>query len=168
MDPSKWLVIELTEQGEGASYPELTVALKSVFDQDVDFFIPVYYEQLGSYTSTNVLFEGYVFVKESDKVQDCIKGVRDSRFFAGFVKNNGKMQRICSKQIGVLRRKLRSSLKKRYRAGVRVKVNEGIFQNLEGDIQEMQADGKIANVRIKCMSREIIAPIPVTCMEAVR
>ena len=165
MPQSDWFIIEVSEQGDSATYPELVVALQSIFGPDVDYFIPIYHEQLGSYTSTNTLFEGYVFVKDSEKIRINLANIKDSQMFSGFLKMGGKAQMLNIKEINSLRRKLKNSLNKKFQAGVRVKVHEGVFQNLEGEILYLEDNGRIANVKIICLSREIIAPIPTTCLE---
>jgi transcription antitermination factor NusG len=160
-----WYIIEINEHGDAATYPELVAAVQSVFGLNVEYFIPIYHEQLGSYTSTNTLFEGYAFVKDSDSVRSNLINIKDSQMFSGVLKMCGKIQMLDTKIINSLRRKLKSSLNKKYQQGVRVKVHEGIFQNLEGEILSMEDNGRIANVKIICLSREIIAPIPTTCLE---
>lgn len=167
MAQSDWYILELNEDGEVASYPEIVAALQSVFGPDVDYFIPIYHEQMGSYTSTNVLFEGYVFIQDSDAVRPNLINIKDSRLFSGLLKMCGKIKMLNSKEIGILRRKLKNSLNKKLQIGTKVKVHEGVFQNLEGEILSMEDNGRIANVKIVCLSREIIAPIPTTCIEEI-
>ena len=165
MASSDWLIIELSDQAETAGYLELESALHSIFGSSVEIFIPIYHEQMGSYVSTNTLFEGYVFVKDSDGVRNNIDNIRDHRFFQRALKSSGRISTVSSREIGVLRKKLKNSLKKKLVPGSKVKVLEGIFQNLSGEVISMEDNDKIANVKICCMSREIIAPIPTTCVE---
>ena len=164
MGQSDWFIIELSEYGGTVSYPEIVAAIQSVFGSDVEYFVPIYHEQLGSYVSTNVLFEGYAFVKDSDSVRSKITNIKDSRVFAGLLKSCGKVQMLDSRIIGGLRRKLKNSLNKKFREGLKVKVTEGMFQNLEGEILSIGDNGRVANIKISCLSREIIAPIPTTCI----
>lgn len=165
MGSSNWFILELSEHADTAGYPEIVSAITSVFGSEAEFFIPIHHEKLGSYVTTNVLFQGYVFVKDSDPVQKNISNVRDNRFFAGVLKRNKKFETVNSKEITDLRRKLKASLKRKIHPGVTVKVLEGIFENLSGEVLSMEDGGRIANVRIRCLSREIIAPIPTTCIE---
>lgn len=167
MTASEWFIIELNEQSDSASYPELKMALQSIFGPEVEFFIPKHHEELGSYISTNTLFEGYVFVKDSEDVRNQISNVKESRFFQGVLKHAGKISTVDSHTIGGLRKKLKNSLKKKFKTGTKVKVLEGIFQNLIGDVLSTEDNGRIVNVRIRCMSREIIAPVPTTCVEEI-
>jgi transcription antitermination factor NusG len=167
-DKLKWFIIELSEFGETVPYPELVEAIKMVFGQEVNFFVPIYHEQMGSYISTNLLFEGYVFVKDSNTVQEKLSNVKDCRIFSGLLKSCGKIQMLSSHVIGGLRRKLKHSINKDFQVGARVKIKDGIFQNLEGEVQSLEDNGKIANIKIVCLSREILAPIPTTCIEEIR
>jgi len=167
LNQPNWYIVELSEYGETATYPEMAAAIGSVFGQEVEYFIPVYHEELGSYTSVNVLFEGYVFVKDSQIVRDNFINIKDSRLFSGLLKSSGKIRMLDSKTITSLKQKLKNSLKKKLISGVKVKIHDGVFENLDGEILSTEKDGKVANVRIICLSREIIAPIPITCLEKI-
>jgi transcription antitermination factor NusG len=164
---SEWLVIELSEKGEMATYPEIVEAILTIFGSKVDYFVPIHYEEMGSYVSTNILFEGYVFVRDSEEVRSQINNIRESRMFIGILRHCGNICTVNSKKIGILKRKLNLSLKKKFCPGKCVLITKGVFQNLEGEIISTENDGRVANVRIKCMSREILAPIPTTCIKEV-
>jgi transcription antitermination factor NusG len=164
---SNWLIIELSEQADTVGYPELEAAIYTVFGSETDFFIPMHHEKMGSYVSTNTLFEGYVFVKDSEEARNNLSNVRDSRLFQGVLKISGKIRTVDSHVIGGLRKKLKNSIKKKLIPGAKIKVLDGIFQNLVGEVISMEDNDRIANIRICCMSREIIAPVPTTCIEEV-
>lgn len=160
---SNWIIIEINDQIESAGYPELKAAIENTFGPDVEFFIPIHHEKMGSYISTNVLFDGYVFVKDCVKVRERLSDVRDSRYFSGVLRNSHGLEMINSHRIGWLRRKLRTSLNKmKVQPGIKVRILEGIFENLEGEVMSMEDGGKHAMIKIKCLSREILAPLPTT------
>jgi transcription antitermination factor NusG len=164
---SEWIIIELNEHSDSAGYPELKAAVQSIFGVDVDFFIPKHHEEMGSYISTNTLFDGYVFVKDCEDVRNNLPNVKESRFFQGVLKQGGKISTVDSHVIGGLRKKLKNSLKKKFKTGANVKILDGIFQNLVGSVISTEDNGRIVNIQIRCMSREIIAPVPTTCVEEI-
>jgi transcription antitermination factor NusG len=164
---SDWIIVELSEQADSANYPELRSAVQSVFGADADFFIPKHHEEMGSYISTNTLFDGYIFVKDSEEVRNRLSNVKESRFFQGILKQAGKISTVDSHIIGGLRKKLKNSLKKKFKTGVKVKILEGLFQNLVGNVISTEDNGRIVNIQVRCMSREIIAPVPTTCVEEI-
>jgi transcription antitermination factor NusG len=165
---SNWIIIELSEQADTASFPDLKSAVQGIFGADVEFFIPKHHEEMGSYISTNTLFDGYVFVKDSEDVRDHIPNIKESRFFQGILKQAGKISTVDSHIIGGLRKKLKNSLKKKFKTGTNVKILDGIFQNLVGKVISTEDNGRIVNIQIRCMSREIIAPVPTTCVEEIQ
>jgi transcription antitermination factor NusG len=164
---SEWLIIELSEHADSASYPELEAAILSVFGAEAEFFIPKHHEEMGSYVSTNTLFEGYAFIKDSEEIRTRAMSLKESRFFQGVLRSYGKIRTLDSRVIGGLRKKLKNSIKKKFKPGAVVKVLDGIFENLIGEIISTEDSGRVANVRIRCMSREIIAPVPTTCVEEI-
>jgi hypothetical protein len=159
---SQWLIIELSESGETSDYNVIESAILNLFGSEVDYFIPAYHEKMGSYLSTFVLFKSYIFIKDSPHIRKCLHDIYDYRIFAGTLKSNGKIQTVGAHIVGSLKRKLQLGLKKKIKIGSRVKIMEGIFKGLEGDIMSVEEDGRQATVCIKRLSREMIAPIPVT------
>lgn len=161
MADSQWLVIELTEQGESADYRELENAIIEIFG-NIDFFIPIYHEEIGSYISTCTLFEGYIFIKDLPKNRDKVDEVKNNRFFSKILGSKTKFYSVDSKVVESLREKLQNSVKKILKPGTYVEILEGIFQNLLGEVIGVEDDGKRVMVKIKTLSREIITPIPST------
>jgi len=164
---NKWLILEISEQNSGLSYTEIVSNIKELFGSGVDYFIPEYQEKMGSYTSTCALFEGYVFIRDGEETRDRLTNIRDFRIFAKALECRGRLQTVSSSDIGVLKRKLNKATKKKLSIGSRVKVLEGIFSNLIGEVVGIDEDGKKVMVRIKTLSREMIAPVPSTSIEEV-
>jgi transcription antitermination factor NusG len=167
MSTGKWLIIELSEQLEGFSYSDISQNVKNLFGERVEYFIPVYQEKMGSYTSTCTLFDGYVFVKDSPGIRACLPYLRDYRMFSKALGCGGRIQTVDSTVIGVMKRRLKKSTKRNLDIGSKVKVLEGIFSNLVGEVVGVDDGGKRIMVKIKTLSREMIAPVPSTSIEEI-
>lgn len=165
---SKWLILELNETVESINYQEIESALCSIFGDKVDYFIPIHHECIGSYISTSVLMEGYVFIKDCAEVRQNLNSLQESRIFVGALFGAGKFQTVDSDVIKTLKKKLKNSLKRRFNIGVKVVVLEGIFKNLIGEVISIEENGKKIMIKIKRLSREIIAPIPSTLLREVQ
>ena len=164
---SRWLILELNDVFETITYREIEAAILTTFGE-VEFFIPIYHELMGSYTSTSTLMEGYAFIKDSPENRQNIINLRDQRVFTGALCVRGKIQTLASEAIGVLKRKLKHSLKKRFVIGTRVRVLDGVFKKLVGEVIAVEENGKKIVIKIIMTSREIIAPIPSTLLEEIR
>jgi len=162
-----WLILELSDFLDNIQYKDIENALITTFGREIDYFIPIYYEEIGSYTSTSTLMDGYVFVKDSPEIQKSIGNIRDHRLFSKVLCDKGQYATISSRVIAGLRQKLKNTLKKKYKSGSRVKVLDGVFKGLVGEVIGVEDDGRRIMVRIKRVSREIIAPIPATLLELV-
>jgi transcription antitermination factor NusG len=163
---SNYLILEIGENSDSVEYRDIEAAIITVFGE-VDYFIPIYHEKIGSYTSSSVLMEGYVFVKDTPTVRDCLANLRDQRIFSKVLCRGSHFETVSSTAIAVLKRKLKYSLKRRYSVGDKVKVLDGIFKALEGEVISVDDGGKTIMVKIKRMSREMIAPVPATLLEKV-
>lgn len=166
-NPNPWLILELNELGESCNFAELNYTLEEMLGIESEYFIPIHSEKMGSYTSTSVLFEGYVFVKDSPSAREKLDNLKDYKIFSRILENGGKFQTISSRTVGVLRRKLKASVHKKIKPGTRVRILEGIFENLIGEVVCLEDSGKKIMVRIKRLSREIIAPLPSTSVVVV-
>lgn len=167
MNVSKWLILELSESAENPSYREIENAIVETFGPEVDYFIPIHYEKVGSYVSTSVLMEGYVFVKDCEDIRESLSNVRDSHMFRGVLFSGGKISTIDSHVVAGLRRRLKGSLKKHFPTGVKVRVCDGALKNLIGEVVNVEDGGLKVVVKINRLSREIIAPVPATLVEQV-
>jgi transcription antitermination factor NusG len=66
-----------------------------------------------------------------------------------------------------MKRRLKKSIKRKINIGSKVKVLEGIFSNLPGEVVGIDDEGKKIMVKIKTLSREMIAPVPSTSVEEI-
>jgi transcription antitermination factor NusG len=164
---SNWLILELNDIAEGVGYREIESAIITTFGCDVDYFIPIHHEKMGSYTSTSTLMEGYAFVRDTPEARASIINLRDQRIFARILHHSGKFQTVDAQTIAVLKRKLKNSLKRRFDVGSKVFVMDGIFKNLTGEVIGIEDDGKQVMIKIKRVSREMIAPVPSTLLRVV-
>jgi len=160
---SNYLILEINDV-ESIEYREIEAAIISMFGE-VDYFIPIHHEKIGSYTSSSVLMEGYVFVKDTPLVRDCLVNLRDQRVFSKALCHGHHFDTVTSTEVAVLKRKLKLSLKRRFSVGEKVKILDGIFKSLEGEIISIENGGKTLMIKIKRISREMIAPVPATLLE---
>lgn len=165
---NQWLIIELSEFGETLNYPELENGVLELFGDNVDYFIPIHREIMGSYVSTSVLFEGYIFVKDSTYVRDCLVNLSDFKMFSKVLKGSGKFQTVDSKTVGLLKRKLKASIKKQLSLGTKVFIKDGMFKNLTGKVMGIEDNGKKVMVQIERLSRQMVAPIPSTSVQELK
>lgn len=163
---NQWLILELDDSFEDISYREIEAAIYSVFGE-VDFFIPINHEIMGSYTSTSILIEGYAFVRDCPEVRQNLSNLKEQRVFSSVLCYSGKYQTIDSNCIKSLKIKLKKSLKIKFCIGSKVRVLDGVFKNLIGEVINIEDEGKQVIIKIDRISREIIAPIPSTLLEKV-
>ena len=162
-----WLIIELSDNIDNPDYCDIDTAVRNVFGERVDYFIPIHYEKLGSYTSTLELIQGYVFVKDCEKAREGLANIRDNRLFIGPICSSGKFQTINAHEIVALKNKIRNRLRKKFAPGTKVRVLGGALKDLIGEVVGMDDGGLNVMVRIVRTSREILAPVPATLVEKV-
>jgi transcription antitermination factor NusG len=112
--------------------------------------------------------EGYVFVKDCPEVRENLNNLQETRIFSGALFLSGKYQTVSSDVIGSLKKKLKNSLKRKFVIGTKVIVLGGVFKNLKGEVISIEENGKKIMIKIKRLTREIIAPIPSTLLERMK
>jgi transcription antitermination factor NusG len=140
-------------------------AIREIFGEKVEYFIPIHHQEIGSYKSTNVLVPGYAFVKDCDHVRNSLDNIRDSRIFSKALGSKSKIQTISSTNIAALKRRLKYTLKKKFILGSKVRICGGPLKNLTGEIVSIEDRGLNVVVKVTRISREILAPIPATLVE---
>jgi len=164
---ANWIILELCDFIDNISYKDIETALTVTFGDTVEYFIPMHFEEMGSYTSTSTLMDGYVFLKDCSGVQESLVNIKDQKFFSKVLCEKGKFVTVDSRVIAGLKNKLRNTLKKKFTPGSKVKVLDGVFKNLIGEVLCVEDQGRKVMVKIKRVSREMIAPIPATLLEKV-
>ena len=158
-----WLILQLRDTVDNQNYHEIESAINDTFGEAVDRFIPIYHEHVGTYESTEVFLEGYLFVKDCSEVRSKLSGIREQSVFAPLV-FNGSFQTVKAVEIRGLKKRLRASIKKQFRVDSIVYIEEGTFKNLFGRVIELTEGGVMVTVEIKRLSRTIVAPMPSTCV----
>lgn len=167
MVSSNYLILEISDNSESIEYRDIEAAMITMFGDAEEYFIPIYHEKIGSYTSSSVLMEGYAFIKDSPHVRSCLVNIKEQRIFARALCHGGRFETVNSTVIAVLKRKLKHSLRRRYSVGDKVKVLDGIFKGLSGEVISIEDSGKTIMIKIKRVSREMIAPVPATLLEKI-
>lgn len=168
MVTSNWLILELSDFLDDISYKDIEAAILDVFGDDVEYFIPMYYEEIGSYISTSTLMEGYAFIKDCESVREKIGNIKDNKVFSKALFKKDDYITINSRKIAGLKHKLTNSLKKKFTPKDQVKVLDGVFKKLIGEVISIEDGGKNIMIKIKRVSREIIAPVPATLLEKIK
>lgn len=167
MAESKWIIIELSELGESASHLELQNALTEMLGDDIEFFIPTYYERVGSYVSQNTIIEGYVFVMDGRDTRVKLANLHEYRYFRCVLGSGNKVHTVGSRVVGNIKRKLKKSLSKKLNIGVKVRILDGTFSGLEGEVIGLEDNGRRIIVHIHRPSRDMIVPVPSTSIEEI-
>jgi len=159
---NNWLIIELSEAGEKASRAELESALRTLLGENVEWFIPIHHEKMGSYVSTSVLLEGYVFIHDCDDARNCVHDIREHRMFNRILQIGSRFDVVDSNTVLALRRRLKNSIKREFLVRTQVRILEGVFKDLIGEVIDNEDDGRKVVVSVKRQSREWVVPLPST------
>jgi len=101
---------------------------------------------MGSYTSTSILMEGYVFVKDCLEARQGINNLHESKIFVGALFYSGEFQTISSDTVGGLKRKLRNSLSPSCISHLKRFVIEEDNKKIMVDIEKNKISVEIKNI----------------------
>lgn len=164
-DARNWVVLELTHAGqqkveEGVLAGLLRTALR--VDSEYPIFIPVItYVDAGSRVSM-YWAEGYVFVASGLPESSYLNLERTKLYVKSVLTTRQNGMRVLSvvsdAKVREIRTQLASKIASDVVAGMQVCVNDGMFNNLEGEV--LCVEGEDAHVRITMRSLDLIAKIP--------
>lgn len=162
----KWVIIQLTEETSiSDNYESIVAELKRGFGEDVEYFLPIYREQVRDKTASLVLFEGYVFVKLKDDTE-IITFKRRSENIEGLLCTNNRFQYIGNKEINNFKASLQKMLKNRIpKKGQTVIPQVGTFKGMTGTVVKVDKKAMIVNVIFTKQSRVVEAPIGIVNLE---
>lgn len=151
-----------------SDYKLLQYEIESVFGSDAEYFLPAYIEQLGKKIIGILLFDGYVFVKKTQDVNEASFSTRLG-LLEGILKETQHQKPVTSRDINSFKTKLRRELKKRMpKKGDRVNVLEGTFKNMTGTVMSIPKEGNVVNIEFRKKTRIVEAAISTVNFEIVK
>jgi len=175
-DSRTWIAVELTPLGEAkVEDGSLAGSLRADLGVDESFpvFIPAVTFSKGNRKVTIHLLEGYVFVPS---------GLTETTYFG--LERKPYIGRVMSSQTGPhkirtpsvipdsrvaeMRGQLRKMVASDIEVGEQVRVTEGTYRSLEGQVVGMDPGGEAAFIHVRLRSLERITLIPLVMLETIR
>ena len=170
----KWLVVQLSEDCVlQESSLDVVREIKTLCGESVEFFLPLYVEFVQDKPVCLVLFDGYVFVKVSEEIDDfCFKDKPDTKdkiqHVIGPLYMNGVSKYVTNRDINQFKRDLKKMLRDKIpKKGQKVIPLVGDYKNLEGEVLFVDKDRMIAKVIFALSSRVVEVFIRVINLEIV-
>jgi len=162
----KWLIVELNEDCELKESAEVVVQqIKDLCGSGVEYFLPMYTEYVKDSPVFLVLFEGYIFIRVTDKVHEgCFKD--RTEHISGPLICGGQNKYLKNKDINGFK----TELKKRLRAKVPKKgqiviPKVGDYKNLEGLVLSVDRKNMTAKIEFALSSRVVEVNIRIINLE---
>lgn len=159
---NNWLIVSLSEDTEmEEDYMNIDYEINTVFGVDVEYFIPIYKEKLGTKEICLVLFDGYIFVQEP---RGGFKDIDFNKIRTTHVRSplisDGSFSYVKNKDINGFKRELKKKIKSLIpKIGSVVIPKEGTFKDLEGTVVSIDRDKMVLIVRFETSSRVVQAPV---------
>ena len=163
-----WLILELYDDVDlGGLYNNIENDILNIFGDSSDYFIPVYSEKVREKCVCINLFDGYVFVKESDNTEDALSKMK-SEYIKGALSGPGGIIKVENESINSFKKKLEHKIKGMVPTkGQRVIPRVGTFKNMEGKVISVNKAKLIARVLFEKSSRVVEAPISVVNLDII-
>lgn len=165
----EWFAVLLTE---GCNLCEdhkiLQFELEEVFGDSVIYFLPIYIEKVGKKFIGVELFDGYVFVKKTETVDEsCL--VRHTEHLEGVLRGTKQQRPVNNRDINRLKTEIKHKLNKRIpKKGDKVSACEGTFKNMVGKVLSVNRKDRTARVEFRKKTRVVEAVLSVVNFEIVK
>lgn len=165
---AKWLIIELNEDVElEENHEKIEVRIKEICGPDIEYFIPIYSEQVNGKSVCVVLFKGYFFIRSVENLEKTSVSLHDEQI-KGPLLYNSCCQYVGSGDINKFKVKLNRLVNDMIpHKGQAVIPRVGVFKNLEGVVLSVDKRKLIARVIFKRASRVVEAPINIINLQVV-
>jgi hypothetical protein len=161
---NKWLVLSLSEETElKEHYNTIEYEVRDIFGSDIDYFIPMYKEQVGAKEVCLVLFDGYLFVSEPKKGFDNVDFSRMRTIhLRPPLSSGGAYNYVKNRSINGFKRELKKKIKSMVpQVNQMVIPKEGVFKDLEGTVVSINKKDMTLMVRFETSSRIVEAPVSI-------
>lgn len=168
IDPrSRWVVFEFTEDlSLERSCDNVENFVMETFGRDVLYFIPIYRERLQDKFITFVLFDGYIFIRESKEVLSGVSRLNQNEYIKGPLREKGGYRTVGGREIIGIRRELMRAIYRQFpKKKDTVIPKVGMFSNLEGEVISVDKPNLTVLVQFKLKTRIVEAPISVINLE---
>ena len=136
-DSNKWVILELSWSGEQKNEKELEDLLSDQIEKDVEFFIPSTTFSKNEDHVTVSLMEGYVFAEGGYSPSTYFKMEEFSCISKVLTRKSSSNRHLLyadQEEIENLRGQLREETVKKIEEGDEVRITEGVWENLEGEV----------------------------------
>lgn len=167
----KWVIVELSRQGEKKEPEELENLLRSEIGDEVGIFIPSETHHKENHSVTVCLMEGYVFIEAGLPMAhyfDLESTASVSSVLTRNVSDGREVRCIPSSEIDSLRNQLKKEASKNLEEGDRVLITEGTYAHMEGEIIGFHHGGEDAQVNVDDLkSVDVMTSVPAVFLEKV-
>lgn len=167
-----WVALELSSRGETEKDINTVLALvkKSIGSDDVEIFVPIYYEDEEYFEKNVTLLNGYFFIRH-DPTHSYHK-LKESKYFEGVVchPKTREVDIIPDAQIQELKNKFDGLMKdaSRVKPGQTVRILDGLYKGLVGELVKVMKRDQMCIIKITSLkSRKITVSAPLMSVAVV-
>lgn len=121
--------------------------------KDITVFIPKFTERDGRHEKEMMLFPGYVFVGfTGDKPK--LPSLSGHRFFEPPVSFGKRLGYVSDLEVSRMKRKLKGLKNHTLLVGKRVRIDDGIYKDLEGEVVDTEKEKVV--IEVKLVSKDIM------------
>jgi transcription antitermination factor NusG len=150
------------------SYKIIEKELEEVFGDEVIYFLPIYIEKANNKDVGFQLFDGYVFVKRTEIINEKIF-IKKTDYLDKLLYKGSNPCFVTNRDINKFKTKLKLELIKRLPCkGSTIIANEGTFKNQEGTVMSVNKEQKTAIIEFHKRTRIVTAELSVISFDLVK
>lgn len=168
-DSKQWVVVELSHQGEKRSPDEIRVLLSQCVGGGVEVFVPALTFRRKDSCVTLYVMEGYVFIEaglSTDRYFDLEDTVYVRSVLSKEEPSGRYLRYVPNSTVRELEERLAELAARKIERGDRVRITEGSFSQLVGEIRDVWPETSTATVHVVDLeSMEVIVELPFQFLE---
>lgn len=158
MSEDRWLVVQLSNQGEGLEdTDELILAIQKI-DPRIEVYLPAFSWSEKSVTEKVVFLPGYIFVRYDLPVV-CLEKILECPFVMQILKEGERYSLVKQKDFDDLKERFKIGKMEEFKEGHQIRVAKGFWRGYEGEIVSMKDFRAVILVTRTSMERLLDVPI---------
>ena len=167
-----WAALELSSRGESEKDINAMLALirRSIGRDDIEIFVPIYYEDEEYFEKNVTLLSGYFFIRHEATLS--YHKLKDSKYFEGVVCNplTKSVELVPDSQVQELKAKFDGLMKdaSKVKPGQTVRILDGLYKGLVGELVRVLKRDQMCIIKITSLrSRKITVSAPLMSVAVV-
>lgn len=166
MNEDKWVVLQLSSEGESLdNIDELVLAIQKI-DPSIEIYVPSFSWEERGITEKVVFLPGYIFVRFDISIE-VLEKVLECKFILQILKEGNQYSLVGQQDFEALRERFKQNKICQFIPGKGVRVIRGFWRGYDGEVVSVSSKELFVVILVKLSSTERLLDVPIYFVEEI-